>query len=72
MIMIMRYLAGIWSVLRVIPSSFICSFGGLTLAFLAITISPSAALFSIPLTLWGGWRSFRRQYVLSTWRAWTP
>jgi hypothetical protein len=68
---IRRYLAGIWSVLRVVPATVICPFGGMICAFAAIyhsVASPFGTLFVI----YGAYRGIRRQHNLNRFQPWAP
>lgn len=72
---IMRALVIAWGVLRALPASVYITFGILSTAFIGLagpaweSLATSLSMF---LTVYGGWRGFRRYWVLHSWTRWEP
>jgi hypothetical protein len=66
--MIIRYLAIIAAVLRIIPAPAFCSFGAVVIAFTAIAVPGISPLGSV-LVIYGSYRSIRRYRALNYWQA---
>jgi hypothetical protein len=69
--MIRRYLAGVWSVLRMIPATMLCTVGALGITFTAIAMPRVSPLGSL-LVAYGAYRSLRRYQALYSWKPWKP